>query len=997
MEELEKLKADLILKKLNSAQELQDWMYTYLDIKFPMGVVYPGSTHGPVDAMWRIYELMKTGQSRDVPQVCMLASRDSYKTLSAAAIEVLCMLHFEISVAHGAAIKSQSEKAIQYVNSFFRKVGPYLEENGWKKISDSKAKIEWLTSNGDAIYLRIVVATVAGMNCISPYALLDTNRGVLLAKDVSIDDIVKTYDYTQQKEMFNPIKKIGYTIKEARKITLNNGSELILSDDHQVFTQRGWITADQLKVGYKLHTEEKTKSKIYEQKTTSLNIDKRLDQMVLGQLLGDASLNFLPSGSVRFQVSHSKDQLEYLNDTKNIFEINGIRCNICEDKNNQFKLTTQCHDFFKDISNITHVNGRKTLTKEWIDLLTPESFSYLVMDDGTVNSKKVGIHKSQGIKISTFNFSKQENVMLADKFIEFGFETSLWKKGEYIGIKLSKKSSRELSTVIRPYFSNCLKYKLLPPLEHAQLTREIDTGNLVFKTEPSYGFTWSDSRISNLKYGRDLKKSIKNILNATIEKIEIIGKQELIDIEIDTKNEHQKSFYANGILVHNSEHVPMLFMDEIDVVQDPRALEEAKMIPSVYKHYFPLTVYLSTRKYAGGLMEKTLKDTERSGGEILRWNIIDVTERITHAEAKNDEEKVLRYVSHELPLVNLSPKEFAEINEESRDKYKAVEAYPGIAEHPMLSVMHNWLVDRPQHDVGNLWKPIFAVHNNFKQTSPEMGEAQLLCNKPSSSGLVYPRFDELENAITINEAWEFLSGDKVKDKTLEDLVQYMHNLGIEFYGAADWGDTDETCIGVFAKITGGKSWLVDMISAPGMEIPEIKEKMMELTNIYRVQKWFCDSNYPAYIKMLRRTKTNYGHIPAIGVKKGPESVIDGITSVKAKIVDADNKRHFKVLKTRNTERVFDAFGTYKWKLDGKGNPIDGKPEHGKDGTADIMDMIRYYFYSMFGRGSKVLFTYDLEDLKANPRSLQSKINDLTGNRQDKVKKSGKGKGIVWDI
>ena len=131
-EELEKLKADLILQPLNSAQELQDWMYTYLDIKFPMGVVYPGSTHGPVDAMWRIYELMKTGESRDVPQVCMLASRDSYKTLSAAAIEVLCMLHFEISVAHGAAIKSQSEKAVQYVNSFFRRAHYYASFVPWR-------------------------------------------------------------------------------------------------------------------------------------------------------------------------------------------------------------------------------------------------------------------------------------------------------------------------------------------------------------------------------------------------------------------------------------------------------------------------------------------------------------------------------------------------------------------------------------------------------------------------------------------------------------------------------------------------------------------------------------------------------------------------------------------------------------------------------------------------------------------------------------------------
>jgi hypothetical protein len=609
-EEIEKLKNDLVLKPLNGPEELRNWMHIFLDIKFPMGTVYPGSTHGPVDAMWRIYELMKTGNSRDVPQVCMLASRDSYKTLSAAAIEVLCMLHFEISVAHGAAIKSQSEKAIQYVNSFFRKLSPYLEANGWRKLSDSKAKIEWLTDKGDAIYLRIVVATVAGMN---------------------------------------------------------------------------------------------------------------------------------------------------------------------------------------------------------------------------------------------------------------------------------------------------------------------------------------------------------------------------------------------------SEHVPMLFMDEIDVVQDPRALEEAKMIPCVYKGYFPLTVYLSTRKYAGGLMEKTLKDTERSGGEILRWNIIDVTERIPESEAKKGEEKVTRYVGRELPLRNLSPEEFEELNEESRHKYEAVEVYPGIADHPMLSVMKNALVDRPQEDVGDLYKPIYAVHNNFKQTSPEMGEAQLLCNKPSSSGLVYPRFDIVDNAIGIDEAWEYLSGEKVEGKTLTELIDFMHNLGIEFYGAADWGNTDETALGVFAKIAGGKSWLVEIISAPDMEIPEIVEKVKELTEIFKVKRWFCDSNYPAYIKMLRKTNTSIGRIPAIGVKKGVESVVDGITAVQSKIVDANNNRHFKVLKTRNNERVFDAFETYKWKLDGKGNPIDGKPEHGKDGTADIMDMIRYFFYSMFGRGSKVLFSFELENTRNRPRSLQNKINELTSDREDKPRKTGKRKGIIVDI
>lgn len=396
-------------------------------------------------------------------------------------------------------------------------------------------------------------------------------------------------------------------------------------------------------------------------------------------------------------------------------------------------------------------------------------------------------------------------------------------------------------------------------------------------------------------------------------------------------------------------------------------------------------------------MEKTLKDTIRSGGEILKWNIVDVTERMTVEEARVDEPKVLRYISRLLPLKNLSPEEFENLNDESKHNYEAFEAYAGIAEHPMLSVVKNYLVDRPQDNVNHLYKPLSAVHNNFKQTSPEMGEAQLLCNKPSSSGLVYPRFDNMENGITIDEAYSYLSGEEEEDRTLQELVKYMHDLGIEFYGAADWGNTDETSLGIFAKITGGKSWLIDITSAPGMEIPEIIEKCKDYTEHYKVKRWFCDSNYPAYIKMLRKTDTIYGKIPAIGVSKGVDSVVDGITCVQSKIVDANNNRHFKVLKTQNNERVFDSFEVYKWKTDGKGDPIDNKPEHGKDGTADIMDMIRYFFHSMFGKGSKVLFSYGDVNQGERPNNLQGKINSLSGKKMDKSKKSGKKKGIVFDI
>ena len=117
-------KVEQLLKPLNSAEELGDWMYVYLDLRFPNGTIYPTSTHGPVEAMWRVYELMKTGENEHIPQSCMLASRDSFKTLGAAALEILCMTHFRISIAHMAAISSQSDKAIQYVTSFFRKLKP---------------------------------------------------------------------------------------------------------------------------------------------------------------------------------------------------------------------------------------------------------------------------------------------------------------------------------------------------------------------------------------------------------------------------------------------------------------------------------------------------------------------------------------------------------------------------------------------------------------------------------------------------------------------------------------------------------------------------------------------------------------------------------------------------------------------------------------------------------------------------------------------------------
>ena len=104
----------------------------------------------------------------------------------------------------------------------------------------------------------------------------------------------------------------------------------------------------------------------------------------------------------------------------------------------------------------------------------------------------------------------------------------------------------------------------------------------------------------------------------------------------------------------NSRHTPLVVLDELDLM-DPAAFAESRMVPSVYKGMHPLTVILSTRKYSGGLMEKQVELTPKMGGEVFVWNILDVAQRISKSEAQMDKPKVVRYVTSELPMMNISP------------------------------------------------------------------------------------------------------------------------------------------------------------------------------------------------------------------------------------------------------------------------------------------------------------------------------------------------------
>lgn len=393
----------------------------------------------------------------------------------------------------------------------------------------------------------------------------------------------------------------------------------------------------------------------------------------------------------------------------------------------------------------------------------------------------------------------------------------------------------------------------------------------------------------------------------------------------------------------NSAHTNLMFVDEIDVVKDPQAYEEAKLIPGYSKGIHPITVKLSTRKFAFGLMQKEIDLAPISGDKILRWNLIDVTEKCSTSRHKPELPREDRYIAKSLPLKQISVEEFEELPAVEQVKWELIkDAYAGCQGCKLLSVCKTRLADRSESDVRGLYKPVGAVLNTFKKTNPDMGEAQLMCWKPSTKGMVYPRFENIidnGNVISLEKAWETLVGSGVRKSQVSDidLIFKMQSLGIRFFAGVDWGYTHDYTIVIFAMIPNGDIWIVDCYSASGLEFSDCLAVAITYRDKYNVERWFCDQAMPANVKSFNKNRMKS--------PKFTKDVMGGIEAIRSKIVDSSGRRYLKVLNVPENQKVILAFLKHHFKLGPDGNPTlqpDDTP-----GVADQADAIRYVGQCLF--------------------------------------------------
>ncbi len=388
----------------------------------------------------------------------------------------------------------------------------------------------------------------------------------------------------------------------------------------------------------------------------------------------------------------------------------------------------------------------------------------------------------------------------------------------------------------------------------------------------------------------------------------------------------------------NGLHSNVLFLDELDLA-DKAALKEGQNITGFSRGIHGMMVFVSSYKYSFGNVAEALEKAEERNYKVLKWNLIDLTERCPTDRHLPDGPKQDIYVTKSLPLKNLTVAEYEALPEIEKPKFELIkESYAGCVKCPLLGLCKKKLASKDPSATGGFYKPIGTVIQKFRENDPDTAESQLLCRRPGSEGLVYPRFSPTQNVITVKKAFETLIGPTNYQNISEATLLYeMQKLNIEFFVGLDWGFDHDFVILVFAKIPNGDWWLMETYASPGLEFDDILEVSKTFRDKYNIQKWWVDQSMPAYIKSF--TKNGM---------KCPEftrDVLGGISAVRSKITNSSGRRSLKIIQNDSNKKTITAISKHRFQLDGQGNVTPNPAD--EPGIADICDAARYIGQNMW--------------------------------------------------
>ena len=472
--------------------------------------------------------------------------------------------------------KAQLDPVWEMLKMFFR-TNSLLKNfvNYRSGINNSEHRIE--TKAHATLMCRIAGQSGKGENVIglhTPFFIVDeclvgtqkvagknTNKPI---SDLKIGEVILSWDGKNIiEDRISSIRKIERKQK-VLEIQYNN-THIRVGENHRIYTDSGYLKANELVVGDNIYLYENTKRKYWTEKelkyvktqiqksikvkdiaqilnrstksifrkicSLGLNVSDVFDevdlseeeyQIILGSFLGDGSAEFDQSRA-RYRTNHSLKQKEYVD-----WLISKLKRLVRTDprisKNGgwgklSYSFGTLGHPQILEMANELYPKNKKTVTREYLDRLSPLGLAVWWMDDG-----------SESGSLSTHSFSKKENEIIVEYFKEkwdIASKVLKDKSKELYFIRIKHKSLSDFRNIIKEYIPECMLYKI----GEGKYNNSFPTIDTVKKAEDNN--TLEKSTITGI---REVNTRAKYLYNITVE--------------------GNHNFFVNGVLTKNSGYYP---------------------------------------------------------------------------------------------------------------------------------------------------------------------------------------------------------------------------------------------------------------------------------------------------------------------------------------------------------------------------------------------------------------------------------------------------------
>lgn len=394
----------------------------------------------------------------------------------------------------------------------------------------------------------------------------------------------------------------------------------------------------------------------------------------------------------------------------------------------------------------------------------------------------------------------------------------------------------------------------------------------------------------------------------------------------------------------NSEHVPFMVVDELDVVPNLKAYEESKMIPApAHDGRPPITLLTSTRKTNRGPVQDEVDNAEDRGTVVTHWNLIDVTKACPVERHRPDLPRLPIYINDKT-IEAISEEKYDDLTHEKQEDFVREEGYTGCLKNCKIFAACKGRLATEQTSKSPLLRDVTHTQAQFRKVTAESAIAQLLCRKPSSEGLVYSRLDPEIHMLSAAEIAHMVTGENYPERmTKTELIALMHSREAQFFAGMDFGYTHNFAV-VQGFRDGSRMFIFDCVSQTQVELPQMFD-ICENKVLPNRPLVFPDTAYPAYIKEFKRKGYRVRDWD-----KGKGTVVGGIEVVRLKLRPTGGEPELYFLKDDDgVALLFKRMGQYKWDTDSQGKPTD-IPDDTDD---DECDAIRYLVMNVFAPKGKI--------------------------------------------